>query len=56
MAIIINTLEVVVDQPGPGRTPPPVSPPKPPPAPLTPRDLEDVRERLAWTAQRLAAH
>jgi hypothetical protein len=56
MATIINTLEVIVDQPGPGRTPAPVTPPKPPAPPLTPRDLEDVFERQARAAIRLVAH
>ena len=56
MATIINTLEVVVDRPGAGAAPAPAAPPKPAAAPLTPRDLEDVLERQAWTAIRLAAH
>jgi hypothetical protein len=56
VATIINTLEVVVDQPGVVRAPAAAAPPKPPAPPLTPRDLEDVVERQAWTAIRLAAH
>lgn len=53
MAIIVNTLEVVVDQPG---TPGAATTPAPPAPPLTPRDLEDVLERQARAAIRLMAH
>lgn len=56
MATIINTLEVVIDRPGPGGAPAPAAPPKPPAPPLTPRDLEDVLERQERAAIRLAAH
>ncbi len=55
MATIINTLEVVIDQPGAGPAPAPAAPARPQP-PLTPRDLEDVLERQARVAIRLAAH
>lgn len=56
MATIINTLEVIVDQPGPGRALPTTTPPKPPAPPLTPRDIEDVIERHARNVIRLMAH
>ncbi|HZT75356.1 MAG TPA: hypothetical protein VFA27_01765 [Vicinamibacterales bacterium] len=56
MATIINTLEVVLEQPtaSPAATAP--APPKPAPLPLTPRDLEDVIERQARAFMRVAAH
>ena len=53
MATIINTLEVVLDQPVSG--PAPAPPPKPAPQ-MSPRDLEDVIERQTRAATRLAAH
>ena len=57
MATIINTLEVVLDQPAAGRAPAATAaPPKPPAPPLTPRDLEDILERQVRTAIRLVAH
>jgi len=57
MATIINTLEVVIDQPAPGRAPAATTaPPAPPAPPLTPRDLDDILERQARTALRLIAH
>jgi hypothetical protein len=55
MATIINTLEVVLEQPSPQQGAP-AAPPKPPSPPLTPRDLEDVLERQMRTVVRLAAH
>jgi hypothetical protein len=55
MATIINTLEVVLEQPLPQQGAP-MAPPKPPSPPLTPRDLEDVLERQMRTVVRLAAH
>jgi hypothetical protein len=60
MATIINSLEVIVDQPSAGGAAPGAPPrpqtPAPPAPPLRPRDLEDVLERQALTAARLAAH
>jgi hypothetical protein len=57
VATIINTLEVVVDQPSPGAAAaPPTSPPKPPAPPLTPRDLDDVFARQVRNLLRVAAH
>ncbi len=56
MATIINTLEVILDQPikpAPASGPPQ---PKPPSGPLTPRDVDDILERQARTLIRLAAH
>ncbi len=55
MATIINTLEVVIDQPGAGPAAAAAPAPRPQP-PLTPRDLEDVLERQLHAALRLAAH
>jgi hypothetical protein len=56
MATIINTLEVVLDQPV--KPAAPSGPPqtKPPAGPLTPRDVDDIIERQARTIVRLAAH
>jgi hypothetical protein len=54
VATIINTLEVVLEQPM-AQQGAPAAPPKPS-APLTPRDLEDVFERQRRSVVRLAAH
>ena len=59
MATIINTLEVVLDQPvKPAQLPPASGPPpqRPPSGPLTPRDVDDIFERQARMAMRVAAH
>ena len=58
MATIINTLEVVLDQPvKPAQLPPSGPPPqRPPSGPLTPRDVDDIVERQARMAMRVAAH
>jgi hypothetical protein len=56
MATIINTLEVVLEAPAAAKQPAPATPPKAPPAPLTPRDLEDILERQMRAVVRLAAH
>ena len=55
MATIINKLEVVLDQPA-GKAAAPTATPKPPAPPLAPHDVEDILERQARTAIRLAAH
>jgi len=55
VAIIINTLEVVVEKP-PAQPAAQTAPPPMPPAALTPRDLEDVLERQMRMVVRLAAH
>jgi hypothetical protein len=54
MATIINTLEVVLDQPVASPAAPP--PPGKPAPPLAPGDIQDVIERQARNAVRLAAH
>ena len=55
VATIINTLEVVLEK-SPAQPAAQAAPPKTPPAPLTPRDLEDVLERQMRMVVRLAAH
>jgi hypothetical protein len=57
MATIINTLEVVLDQPA-KAAPVPAGPPpqRPPSGPLTPLDVDDIFERQARVAMRVAAH
>jgi len=55
VATIINTLEVLLEQPS-AQQAAPAAPPKPPSAPLTPRDLEDVFERQRRAVVRLSAH
>ena len=58
MATIINTLEVVLDQPTKATSPTPAmpSPQRPPSGPLTPLDVDDIFERQARVALRVAAH
>jgi hypothetical protein len=56
VATIINKLEVVLEQPVAKAGVPPPTPPKAPPLPLAPYDVEDILERQARTAIRLAAH
>lgn len=57
MATIINTLEVVLDQPT-KAAPAPANQPlqRPPSGPLTPLDVDDIFERQARVAMRVAAH
>lgn len=58
MATIINTLEVVLDQPTKATSPTPAtpSPQRAPSGPLTPLDVDDIFERQARVALRVAAH
>ena len=58
MATIINTLEVVLDQPVKPAQPlaPGPAPQRPPSGPLTPLDVDDILERQARLAMRVAAH
>jgi hypothetical protein len=55
MATIINTLEVVIEQP---KTPGPAELPLAPNAPpqFAPRDLSDILQRQSRQAARLRAH
>jgi hypothetical protein len=57
MATIINTLEVMLDQPIKPQPPSPSPTPiRPPSGPLTARDVDDIVERQARMAIRVAAH
>jgi hypothetical protein len=58
MATIINTLEVVLDQPTKAAPAPAAGPlpQRPPSGPLTPLDVDDIFERQARLAMRVAAH
>jgi hypothetical protein len=57
MATIINTLEVMLEQPIKPQQPTPTPTPlRPASGPLSPRDVDDIVERQARMAIRVAAH